>query len=185
MFRAIVFAIHDAGFVPRCSLELSDATQNRLAKIEGIVAECRYGIHDISRTEPSPAGLPRFNMPFEFGLFLGCKRYGGAEQRSKTCLVLDREQYRYQQFLSDIAGQDIEAHGSDPRKAVQRVRDWLRNASRRSTVPGHLKIWRRYEAFLDDLPVVCEELGHDLEEIPFIDYSEIVLDWLAEKAPRG
>jgi hypothetical protein len=137
MFRAIVFAAQDAGFVPRCSLELADATQNRLAKIEAIIAECRYGIHDISRTEPSPAGLPRFNMPFEFGVFLGCKRYGGPDQRSKTCLVLDREPYRYQRFLSDIAGQDIEAHAGDPRRAVQRVRDWLRNASRRSTVPGH------------------------------------------------
>jgi len=36
MFRAIVFAVHDAGFVPRCSLEVSDAAQNRLTKIEGI-----------------------------------------------------------------------------------------------------------------------------------------------------
>ena len=41
------------------------------------------------------------------------------------------------------------------------------------------------ERLLEDLPVIRDELGHDLEEIPFIDYSEIVLDWLAENAPRG
>jgi hypothetical protein len=181
----MVFAVHDAGFVPRCSLEVSDANQNRLAKIEGIIVECRYGIHDISRTELSSTGLPRFNMPFEFGLFLGCKWYGGKIHRLKSCLVLDKERYRYQQFLSDIAGQDIEAHSGEPRQAVRHVSDWLRNASRRSSVPGHLKIWRRYEAFLQDLPAICDELGHDLEKITFVDYSAIVVDWLAEKAPRG
>ena len=111
--------------------------------------------------------------------------YGGPTQRSKSCLVLDREPYRYQQFLSDIAGQDIEALSDDPRRAMQRVRDWLSNASRRSAVPGHLRNWRHYERLLEDLPVIRDELGHELEEIPFIDYSEIVLDWLAENAPRG
>jgi hypothetical protein len=124
-------------------------------------------------------------MPFEFGLFLGCKRYGGRTHQSKTCLVLDRDRFRYQQFLSDIAGQDIEAHADDPARAVRHVRDWLRTASRRSRVPGHLKIWGRYESFLLDLPAICRELGHDLDQMTFVDYSTIVVDWLAEKAPRG
>ena len=96
-------------------------------------------VQDISRTELNAAGLPRFNMPFELGLFLGAKRFGNAMQRRKTCLVLDREPYRYQAFLSDIAGQDIAAHGGEPVRAIGAVRDWLaagghRRAGRRS--PG-------------------------------------------------
>lgn len=81
LFRTIVFTIHDAGFVARCALEISDASRDRLTRIESIIERCRYGIHDISRTEVGGSGLPRFNMPFELGLFMGSKRYGGRKQR--------------------------------------------------------------------------------------------------------
>ena len=107
---AIVFAVHDCGFIARSALEASDASENRLEKIYRIIEESRFGIHDISRTELNETGLPRFNMPFELGLFLACKRFGGGRHRLKSCLVLDRTRYRYQQFLSDLAGADIESH---------------------------------------------------------------------------
>ena len=36
--------------------------------------------------------------------------------RRENCLIVDRERYRYQQFISDISGQDVEAHdGQEPR----------------------------------------------------------------------
>ena len=55
--------------------------------------------------------LPRFNMPLELAMFFGCKRFGSESQKKKRTLVLDREPYRYRQFISDIAGQDIRARG--------------------------------------------------------------------------
>lgn len=97
------------------------------------IEECRFGIHDLSRIERDAVNdLPRFNMPFELGLFLGGRRYGPRPQRDKHCLVLEAERYRYQNFLSEIAGQDIRSHDNEPAKPVGAVRDWL--ASRR--VPG-------------------------------------------------
>jgi hypothetical protein len=39
--------------------------------------------------------------------------------------VLDRASYRFQQFISDIAGQDVVAHGGQPTRAIIAVRDWL------------------------------------------------------------
>lgn len=69
IFDAIVFTIHDAGFVARCGLEVIDSGQTRLTKLVQIIADCKYGIHDISRIEVGRAKLPRFNMPFECGLF--------------------------------------------------------------------------------------------------------------------
>jgi len=108
IFDAVIFAVHDAGFVARCALEISDAAQNRFDKIVEIISECKYGIHDISRTELDPINsLPRFNMPLELGIFLGCSKFGGTKDRMKMCMILDKEQYRYQKFISDIAGQDI------------------------------------------------------------------------------
>ena len=66
LFEAVVFAVAECGFQPRCALEVEDASEVRIEKIFKIIAGCRYGIHDISRTEPDrTSGLPRFNMPFE------------------------------------------------------------------------------------------------------------------------
>ena len=59
-FRAIIFTIIRSGFTPRCALETDDGSENRFDKICKIIGECRYGIHDISKTEPDPlSGLPR------------------------------------------------------------------------------------------------------------------------------
>ena len=100
LFYAVVFSIHACGFVARCTLESQDSSQARLEKIYNIIAECRYGIHDISRTElDSHNNLPRFNMPLELGIFLGAKRYGTAKDRKKNCLIVDKCQHRYQKFI--------------------------------------------------------------------------------------
>lgn len=77
LFDAMVFAVHDCGFIASCVLEEADASQVRIDKIYDIIAECRYGIHDISRTElDEVSGFPRFNMPLELGVFLGEKKFG-------------------------------------------------------------------------------------------------------------
>ena len=110
-FEAIIFTIYDCGFIPRSSREESDSSDVRLDKIVRLIKGSRYGVHDLSRTELDPMHqLPRFNMPFELGLFVGGKRLGDARQKKKSCLILDTEPYRYQKFISDLAGMDIEAH---------------------------------------------------------------------------
>ena len=114
IFNAIVFSVYDLGFVARCALEEDDAAEFRLLKIERLIEECRFGINDLSAVTLDPAtGLPRFNMPLELGLFLGCKRFGPANQAKKRCLILDGDPYRYRAFLSDVAGQDIRSHGAE------------------------------------------------------------------------
>jgi hypothetical protein len=110
-----VFTVSVCGFVPRCSLEHDDASQVRLEKIYRLIGSSSFGIHDISRTELDGENhLPRFNMPLELGFFLGAKQFGAGRHRSKRCLILDRDRYRFQKFISDIAGQDIKAHGNSP-----------------------------------------------------------------------
>src|SRR5438874_1321601 len=101
LFEAVVFSVFNCGFRARCALEIDDASEVRIEKIFRIIAECRLGIHDISRTDASPATkLPRFNMPLELGMFLSAKRFGNKVQKLKTCLILDSTPYRYQQFIS-------------------------------------------------------------------------------------
>ncbi len=185
VFNAIVFAVHDAGFYARSAQEADDAGESRFGKIVRIIRESKYGVHDLSRTEPNETGLPRFNMPFELGLFLGAAKFGRGKQRQKRCLVLDRDRYRYQQYISDIAGQDISPHSGDPREAVRRVRDWLRKASSRTTIPGASKIWRRYQRFQDDLPEMCGAVGIGEDELIFVDRVQLISRWLAAQAPSA
>ena len=128
IFEALIFAAFDCGYVPRCALETEDAGQVRVEKIISIIRGCRLGVHDISRTELDAVNqLPRFNMPFEFGVFVGAARFGGREQRLKVCLVLDRERYRFQKFISDVAGQDIREHGDDPERAIAQAEKLVRD----------------------------------------------------------
>jgi len=115
---------------------VSDSAENRLEKIARIVEECRYGVHDISAVCLDPGmKLPRFNMPFELGLYPGCRRYGGNRQRRKMCLVMDSDRYRYRASLSDVSGQDIRAHDGDPEKAVIEVRNWLSDSLNGKQLP--------------------------------------------------
>ncbi len=85
LFEAIVFALFDCGREPSCALEIDDASEVRIDKVFSIIADCKFGIHDISRTEATqPSGLPRFNMPLELGMFLAAKRQAPAN-KSKRC----------------------------------------------------------------------------------------------------
>lgn len=182
-FDAIVFAMIDAGFVPRCALESSDGTVVRLVKIEALIRECRYGIHDISRTEfDDKTKLPRFNMPFELGLFLGCKHFGGPAHAQKSCLILDKTPYRFRKFLSDISGQDVSDHSASPKKAQRRVNEWLRSVSKRTEIPGPAATWERYQGFRKELPKLCATLEKDPAELLFVDKTALMLAWTKTRA---
>ncbi len=175
---AIVFTLRHTGLRPRCALEVDDGSENRLDKIFRIIAQCRYGIHDISRTELDPVhSLPRFNMPLELGIFLGAKRFGGPAQNQKACLILGRELYQHQKFASDLGGQDVHAHHNDPRSAAAAVRAWVRTVSGRTDVSSIDQIWHRYELFQQELSKAGPALI-PVEEMTFVEFVTAVADWL-------
>lgn len=179
LFRAIVFAVQDCGFVPRCALESSDAAETRLDKIFRLIGDCRYAIHDISMAELDPvSGYPRFNMPLELGIFLGARRFGRGRQQRKSCLILDREPYRFQQFCSDISGQDPQVHRGDPAKAIECVRNWLSGERPGVRFPGGRHMAARYVKFTEALPLICDALGLDPGDLPFNDFTNAVEEWL-------
>lgn len=147
MLYGITFIILDCGFIPRCALERNDGAQERYERIVEIIRACRFGVHDISRTSlDSRNRLPRFNMPFELGLFLGMNECRGANETRRVALILDKERYRYQKFLSDIAGRDPRSHDGDVRKACRAVRDWLSEYTS-ETLPSASRMWAHRQAF--------------------------------------
>lgn len=178
LFRAMVFAIEACEFRVRCALEVDDSGETRAEKLLRIIRDSRYGIHDISRTESNAEGLPRFNMPYEFGLFVGFKAGGYGKQTKKTVLVLDRERYRYQKFLSDIAGQDIRSHGGTTDGLIREVRGWLASKTERTLVgAGHLIA--RFEQFRHEVPAILtavKKTEADLDN--YHDFHRLVCDWI-------
>lgn len=177
LLRIICFAVLSCGFRPRCALETIDSAQNRLTKILQIIDESAFSIHDISRTELNDRGLPRFNMPFELGIFFGCKHFGGKRHRGKRTLILDREKYRYREFLSDISGQDLESHDDQPEQAVAKVRHWLATQMD-EPLSGPTHILRNFAYFLTDRPVACLQSNLVEAELSYRDELILMQKWI-------
>ena len=179
LLEATVFTVTRCGFAPRCALEIDDGTGTRIQKIIDLIDLCPFGIHDISRTELDAAtNLPRFNMPFELGLFLGACAFENKQQRSKRCLILDKERYRYRNFLSDIAGQDIHAHARDPRLVIREVRNFLRANSGGRHLPSGTVIEGNFAQFKAAIPAICARLELDPDALSFVDFSYLVAYYL-------
>lgn len=182
IFEAIVFAVNDAGFRAKCARERLDSSEIRLQKIISLIASSRYSIHDLSRTTLDDANaLPRFNMPLELGIDLGCKAYHRSRS-DKSLLIFDSEQYRFQKFISDIGGQDIQQHANDAKTAVTKVRNWLRSESGKENIPGGAVVYARYEEFRSNLPEICDELRLDLDGLTFPDFSYTIIRWLQKNS---
>jgi hypothetical protein len=184
LLQGLIFTILECGLEPRLALEDADSGQVRVQKIRDLIRSCRFSVHDISRIEPLREGdLPRFNMPFELGLDLGCRYYGGKRLESKQCLILERERYRYQRVLSDVSGNDIRAHGGDPVALVTEVRNWLKVATR-TELPSGSSIWGQYSSFRGDLELTFERLRYsrrDIESLEVVEYIDFIKDWQSRR----
>lgn len=180
IFDAIVFAVQACGFSPRCAREFDNAGQVRLDKIKDLIRDCHLGIHDISFMELD-GDLPRFNMPFELGLFLGAGHFSEGWCGRKACTILDAHPYRYQRALSDIAGQDIRSHDGDPQTALTAVRDWLSHHAGKRTLIGARMIWTLYEAFVTELPRLALAMNLQAEELTFAERRFLAGEWLGRQ----
>ena len=182
LLRALVFSVLLCGFTPRSALELVDGSEVRIGKIVRIIADSRYGIHDLSRTDLDPGShLPRFNMPLELGLFLGAKYYGAGIHDSKAAVIFDLERYRYQKFCSDIAGQDIRAHHQNEAELIRGVRDALATWRQDAEIPSGSVIHARYRRFVRRLPRMATKAALRVPELSFNDLTRLVRVWLVNE----
>jgi hypothetical protein len=181
IFEAIVFAVIVCGFRALCARIKLDSSEFRLNKIMDLIAPSKYSIHDLSRVElDEGSALPRFNMPLELGLDLGCKRFSPS-RKTKSSLIFDAQPFRFHKFISDIGGQDVANHNNDPALAIANVRNWLRAESDRSDLPGAYSLNDRYETFKRAVPKICETLKLKADEMTFVDFCQAVMAFLDEE----
>ena len=93
----------------------------------------------------------------------------------KRCLFLDRERYRFQKFISDLAGQDIKAHGNQPLEAIRATRDWLRGAAKSGKLPSGAHLAADYSRFTDEVPALCTAAKLSPGHLTFRDYTTSLL----------
>jgi hypothetical protein len=180
LLRAILFCLVDCGFAPRIALERGDGGEARIEKIYRLIEESQYAIHDLSRIRAAEKGeLFRLNMPFELGLDIGCRRFGGPRFKDKRCLILEKDRYVYQAALSDIAGSDIRSHANDAKSALTNVRSWLAVESKRA-LDGPERLWMRFNEFMTGNVTALKERGFtdgDIEQLEVAELIDAMQNW--------
>jgi len=171
---SILFTVKFLGFTPRLTLQKLDAGTARLENIVKLIDSSKFGIHDLSRILATKKGEhTRMNMPFEFGIDYGCKKFKKGVWAQKKTLVLEKEPYRYQAALSDLSGSDIKNHNDEPIRLVKAVRDWF-ITEEIGTGPSHKKIWYDFNDFSADLDEKLVEEGHEPEDFENVPIPEIM-----------
>ncbi|MEP7219442.1 MAG: hypothetical protein ABI876_11025, partial [Bacteroidota bacterium] len=114
----------------------------------------------------------------ELGIFMGAMEFGPKRMKERAYLIIESDEFRFKQFISDLSGQDIRAHNDNPEESSKCIRNWLA-AKVAEPVPSASIIWKEYEQFETKLPELCEESGWVQRELTFLEYSSLVTTWLA------
>lgn len=185
--QAILFCIIFLGYTPRLAKERMDSGEFRLDKIREFIEASQYSIHDLSRCQASEKGeLFRLNMPLELGLDYGCKKYFGGKRSNKKILILEKEPYRYQAAISDLAGFDISHHNGEYEIAMKNVRAWIVSSAKISAPPAPTKIINSYYDFQEwNFETLLKE-GYsekDIYELPTSQLLECMSSWIDAGKP--
>lgn len=183
MLHALIFTLIKYGLEPRIALILKDSGVVRIDKIKEMIEHSKFSIHDISRMEFLKDGdSPRFNLPFELGLDFGCRFYGADKLKDKNLLILEEEKFRYREVISDISGNDVEAHNSKVEAMVRLVWDWYCDVIG-ETSENWKDVWYRFNEFQTHFEKESKESGFDdsdIENISIKQYIELVKIWLGK-----
>lgn len=181
ILQAILFCLVYLGFSPKIATQSNDSAESRLGKIQKLIEESKYSIHDLSRYISSrEEEYFRLNMPFELGLDYGCRQYCAEGRDKKKFLILEKKQYQTKQAISDLAGCDFKAHKGDFQIALRKVRNWLvseaginaRGAEHISDAYADFQEWN-YERMLAD--GFSEE---DIQDYPTSELLDSMQEWI-------
>jgi len=151
---AYICAIASFGLVPRATLEIPGT--RRLDRIIGLIEECAFSMHDLSRVERNaPLRLPRFNMPFELGLAMAWQKL---RNRGHLWYVFETQPHRAEKTLSDLAGTDVYVHGGTIKGVLREVSNAFVREKRKATFDQMLQV---YQVTRRALPSILKKSGSE------------------------
>ena len=181
LLRALVFTVHDCGFVARCAREVDDSGQIRLDKIYALISQSKYGIHDLSRTGLDRLyRLPRFNMPLSWASFW-VRQGSGPQSNRRSAASSSTATDTAIRDSAPISPAMIFSRTADRIEEVIRgVRNWLSSdlTGQGVQIPGGSKMVARYDEFRHRLPDLCHELKLSPRELIYKEYANLVVSWL-------
>jgi hypothetical protein len=155
LFLAYISGVSAFGLVPRATLEIPSSSR-RLDRILGLIRECQYSIHDLSRVEldiKTPR-TPRFNMPFELGLSVAHER--ALERKDHEWFVCESQNFRLAKSLSDLNGTDPFIHDGKIAGVFRELCNIFRRPNRQPSIQQMRGIYREVR---ESLPIVLREAG--------------------------
>ena len=124
LYLSFIAGLCAFGLIPRATVEIPGG-ERRLDRIFKLMTGCRYSFHDLSRVEldRNAPRTPRFNMPFELGLFLGWLKT--KRKNMETCFIFESVDRRLNKSLSDLDGTDPYIHEGRPRGVFRELNNAL------------------------------------------------------------
>jgi hypothetical protein len=149
LFLAYIVGVTAFRFTPHTTLEIPDTTR-RLERIQTLLQQCRYSIHDISRVQLSQSAprIPRFNVPFELGLAVS---WSSMNPDRHSWFVCDSERHRGLRSISDIAGTDINIHDGTIRGVMRELCNVFVRQPVRPDVTVLMKLYRKLRLAIPEL----------------------------------
>lgn len=185
ILQAILFCLIYLRLNPRIASERNNSAEARLAKIAELIETCRLSVHDLSRCQASREGeLYRMNMPFELGIDWACRKYKRGKE-TKSILVLEREKFRYQAAISDLAGCDIESHQDLYDVAIRKVRNWVSNATgeRCDGAARIVDAYADFQAWYYERQLAAGFSEADIQDYPTSELLEAMKEWFERGRP--
>ena len=154
LFLALIAGLVSLGLNPRSVIQIGGST-DRLRRLLGIIQECPFSIHDLSRVQASGQGsfrVPRFNMPFELGLAAAVSMTAaGTVQQWR---VIEAVRHRVGHSCSDVDGYTAEIHGGTVRGMCEALANIFPDPPRAPLTDTDDMLWvyRRLRKFRRRLP---------------------------------
>ena len=124
-------------------------------------------------------------MPFELGLMMGAKYFGGKKNQKKSALVLIKTRYSLPAYMSDLGGNDPAHHDDVSERVVDLVRRYLSERPQGGPLPGWQHIFDSFTSFEEWLPEAATEAKLSYEELNVFNhyrtYTYFVTEYLRNR----
>jgi hypothetical protein len=149
LYLAYIAGISAFRMLPRTTLEIPDTTR-RLDRIQALLHECRYSIHDLSRVQMPRSGprIPRFNMPFELGLAVS---WSTINPDRHSWFVCESAPHRVLKSISDLSGTDVNIHDGTVRGLMRELCNIFVRQPVRPDVADLMKLYRELRSAIPEI----------------------------------
>ena len=176
LFFAMIYICEYFGYTPIFAAS-DESSSDRMDNIVKCIQESNYAIHDISKIHET---IPRYNMPFELGMYYMHIKENG---KKKRMLILEGESNKSDVVISDLSGTEIKCHSNELEELFKAIRSFLRQFNT-NIKDSPQKLYIKYMLdYLVQLEFTVKANGFkNYLELSPSEFEEYVQDYCREKS---